>query len=136
MKQVGKPRWGGPATGPGWGGPRKGEGNGSLPAQLTGAHRYGRAGKPDGLAAQRTAGRVAREHEHRLKLSQLMECGNLSVELAVTIALLDRIEGKPAQRVVNINGNVEAAEIARLSDAELEAELVRLERLLSRRPLP
>jgi hypothetical protein len=51
--------------------------------------------------------------------------------LAAAVRMLDHYEGRPLQRVVTVNADIEAA---RLSNEELEAELVRQERVLSRRP--
>jgi hypothetical protein len=55
------------------------------------------------LASQRSAQRIRRELALRGKLSELMDSDNLWVALSATLHLLDRLEGPPKQRVVNVN---------------------------------
>jgi hypothetical protein len=105
-------------NGAGWGGPKKGEGN----------HGPG-PGRPPGMkpgeGKRARAAELARDHvSDAVEVwRQIMNDPNQPAQarLAAAAHMVDRAEGKAVQPVVD------GDDIARMSDAELDAELARME---------
>ncbi len=116
----------GVGQGPGWGGPAKGAGVWSANPYTTHTptRRTIPGGKGDpGKRAARDAKRLtqcAKADELRALLSDLAFFAEREeTRLSAAIALLNRLEGLPVARNVNVAVN----DISKMSDAELEAEI-------------
>jgi hypothetical protein len=119
-----------PSQGPGWGGPAKG---------MNGTKGIGHGGPARGVpgpipTTSRRARKIANAEECMEKMTELMNQKRFPfLSLQAADKLLNRLEGLPVAR--NLNINADAA--ANLSDAELDAEIAQLEgKLAQRKPLP
>ena len=123
-KGVGK----GPAGGPGWGGAAKGQGNGSPPGDLVQAL----AARSDPVAMMTAAERRERDErwaEEMLGVLHSVATRGEAEQSRVIAAdkLLDRLQGKPIARNMNLNRDLSSVTLA-----EVEAEIARLDALTGR----
>lgn len=116
--------------GAGWGGPARGAGRGGAaraytagcPTRRTFPGGQGDPGKRVARDEER-ASRAATADELRAHLSHLaFHAEREETQLSAAVALLNRIEGLPVAR----NVNLAVDDLSRLTDAELEAEIARL----------
>ena len=109
--------------GSGWGGPARGEGSAREALPLIGREREQPTGEAKSMGRKQAD---ARADEMRAVLYAIATDAEAHAMVRVHAAdkLLDRLEGK----AVATNVSVSASSIAALSDAELAAELARLER--------
>lgn len=124
-KGVGK----GPAGGPGWGGEAKGQGNGS-PVPPVGKVATEARADPHvrTLAALKRADRETRIAALKDVLLEIAIDGETeNGRIAAANALLDREEGKPIARNMNLNRDLSSVTLA-----EAEAEIARLDALAGR----
>lgn len=112
-------RGNGPGKGPGWGGPAKGMPPRGEKAAAFEQGNTAAAGYHDMSKSERIAAHVARLE----RIADAAEAeGRYNEATTATTAALDRLEGKPVARNINVN----ADDLAGLSDADLHAELARL----------
>lgn len=110
-------------NGPGWGGPAKGAGSSRPSLPLIGIDRD--HATPEAKSMGRKEADARSEEMRELYYSVAKNTAEPTmVRLFAADKLLDRIEGKAVATNVNVNAN----NLAALSDAELAAELARLER--------
>ena len=106
----GKPPCNGPATGAGWGGPARGAGNGNSRSVITPENTADLAalhGTPE-VEAKR-ARRIATAEELKGVLSEIALDGDAPHLARIQAAdkMLNRIEGMPVQRNLNINADAD-----------------------------
>lgn len=104
-------------NGAGWGGPAKGASTSRI-----------KPGDPDGIRTMNRGKEVQAERREKVlrMYEEIVDDPEQPVMARITAGdkLLDRIDGKPMQTNLNLNRD----DVSRLSDAELEAEIARLER--------
>jgi hypothetical protein len=127
---------GGYGTGPGWGGDARGAGRG-------GQFSLQKSGEPNRFLTPRTEQQIA-EREERKRRSEEMKkiiydlahnADREETRLNAARAYLDREEGMPVSRNLNINAN---SEVAEMDDNELARRRLELERAIAGRagPMP
>ncbi len=106
------PKGNGAGKGDGWGGPAKGASASRIrPGDPEGIQAMGN--DPDVKAKAEQRGELVREHLFNLALGAARQ----ETQVAAAVAYLDRTEGKPVQRNVNLN----TGDPSQLSDADLAA---------------
>lgn len=115
MARLGNGAGHGPGRGTGWGGPARSVGRGASKAPVFNPGNQQAAG-PHDMARDRRRQRLMAELEHLAFTAEREE-----TQLAATIAWLDRYEGKPVARVINV-GFSNAADIDDAIPAALVAK--------------